>query len=98
MDVPWEGGPLEVVIQQIEDAAEAFELGGTTLSDDHKRADKLHDLRLVSTSNLLSDACQCCQMLPGNQMSDMGLCPRPLANICEQPRLTLSAPTRSSKC
>jgi hypothetical protein len=64
MDVPWEGGPLEVVIQQIEDTAEAFEQGGTILSDDQKR-DKLYDL--VSTSNLLPDACQRWRMLPDAQ-------------------------------
>jgi hypothetical protein len=64
MEVPWEGGPLEVTIQQIQDTADAFALGGTEFNDDQKR-DKLYDL--VSTSNLLSDACQRWRMLPEAQ-------------------------------
>jgi hypothetical protein len=38
MDVPWEGGPLEVTIQQIEDTAEAFALGGTAFNGDQNRS------------------------------------------------------------
>jgi hypothetical protein len=55
MDVPWEGGPLETVIQQIQEASDAFGLGGAALSNNQMR-DKLYDL--VSTSNLLPEACQ----------------------------------------
>jgi hypothetical protein len=55
MEVPWEGGPLETVIQQIQEASEAFGLGGAGLSDTQMR-DKLYDL--VSASNLLPEACQ----------------------------------------
>jgi hypothetical protein len=61
MDVPWEGGPLETVIQQIQEASDAFGLGGAALSDTQKR-DKLYDL--VSASNLLSEACQRWRMRP----------------------------------
>jgi hypothetical protein len=43
MEVPWEGGPLEFVIQQISDAANAFALAGTPLSAQQK-TDKLYDL------------------------------------------------------
>jgi hypothetical protein len=64
MEVPWEGGPLEVTIQQIQDTPNAYALGGTEFNDDQKR-DKL--CNLVSTSNLLSDACQRWRMLPEAQ-------------------------------
>jgi hypothetical protein len=53
--IPWEGGPLEGVIQQIQEASDAFGLGGAALTDTQKR-DKLYDL--VNTSNLMADACQ----------------------------------------
>jgi hypothetical protein len=55
MEIPWEGGLLETVIQQIQEASDAFGLGGAQLSDTQMR-DKLYDL--VSTSNLLPKACQ----------------------------------------
>jgi hypothetical protein len=61
MEVPWEGGPLEFVIQQISDAADAFALAGTPLSAQQKK-DKLYDL--VKESGLLSNACQRWRMLP----------------------------------
>jgi hypothetical protein len=56
MDVPWEGGPLDTVIQQIQEASDAFSLGGAALSDT-KMHDKIYDL-VVSASNLLPEACQ----------------------------------------
>jgi hypothetical protein len=43
MEVPWEGGPLEFVIQQISDAADAFALAGTPLLA-QQQTDKLYDL------------------------------------------------------
>jgi hypothetical protein len=61
MEVPWEGGPLEFVIQQISDAADAFALAGTPLSAQQK-TDKLYNL--VKESGLLSDACQRWRMFP----------------------------------
>ena len=61
MEVPWEGGPLEFVIQQISDAADAFALAGTPLSA-QQQTDKLYDL--VKESGLLSDACQRWRMFP----------------------------------
>ena len=61
LEVPWEGGPLEVVIQQIEDAAEAFNLGGAGMTDAQKR-DKLYDL--VNSSGLIPEACQKWRMKP----------------------------------
>jgi hypothetical protein len=50
MDVPWEGGPLEFVIQQIRDLLA------------QQKTDKLYDL--VKESGLLSNACQRWRMLP----------------------------------
>jgi hypothetical protein len=61
MEVPWEGRPLEFVIQQISDAANAFALAGTPLMAQQK-TDKLYDL--VKESGLLSDACQRWRMFP----------------------------------
>ena len=61
MEVPWEGGPVDFVIQQISDAANAFALAGTSLSAQQK-TDKLYDL--VKESVLLSDACQRWRMFP----------------------------------
>jgi hypothetical protein len=61
MEVPWEGGPLEFVIQQISNAADASALAGTPLSPQQK-TDKLYSL--VKESGLLSDACQCWRMFP----------------------------------
>jgi hypothetical protein len=61
MEVPWEGGPLEFVIQQISNAADAFALAGTPLSA-QQQTDKLYDL--VKESGLLSDACQRWRMFP----------------------------------
>jgi hypothetical protein len=61
MDVPWEGGPLEAVIQQIEEASEAFGLGGAALTETQKR-DRLYDL--INASNLMPDACQRWRMRP----------------------------------
>ena len=55
MEVPWEGGPLEFVIQQISDAADAFALAGTPLLA-QQQTDRLYNL--VKESGLLSDACQ----------------------------------------
>ena len=55
METPWEGGPLEVAIQQIEDAAETLALGGTIMTENQKR-DKLYDL--VNSIGLLPEACQ----------------------------------------
>jgi hypothetical protein len=55
MAVPWEGGPLERLIQQIDDGASEFEFGGTALRDDQKR-DRLYDL--INNSALLPAACQ----------------------------------------
>jgi hypothetical protein len=43
IEIPWEGGPLEIVIQQIEDAADTFQLGGAEMTDPPKR-DKVYDL------------------------------------------------------
>jgi len=43
MEVPWEGGPLEFVIQQISDAADAFAQAVTPLLA-QQRTDKLYDL------------------------------------------------------
>jgi hypothetical protein len=63
MDVPWEGGPLETVIQQIQEASDAFGLGGAALSDTQMR-DKMYDL--ISASNLLPEACQQWRMRPEN--------------------------------
>ena len=61
LNTPWEGGPFEVVIEQIEDAANAFNMGGTPMTDTQKR-DKLYDL--VNDSGLLVDACQRWRMKP----------------------------------
>jgi hypothetical protein len=61
MEVPWEGGPLEFVIQHISDAADAFALAGTPLLAQQK-TDKLYNL--VKESGLLSDACQRWRMFP----------------------------------
>jgi hypothetical protein len=61
MEGPREGAPLEVVIQQISDAANAFALAGTPLLAQQK-TDKLYDL--VKESGLLSDACQRWRMFP----------------------------------
>jgi hypothetical protein len=58
---PWEGGPLEFVIQQISDAADAFALAGTPLLA-QQQTDKLYDL--MKESGLLSDACQRWRMFP----------------------------------
>jgi hypothetical protein len=55
MEVPWEGRPLEFVIQQISDAADAFALADAPLPA-QQQTDKLYDL--VKESRLLSDACQ----------------------------------------
>jgi uncharacterized coiled-coil protein SlyX len=55
LEIPWEGGPLEIVIQQIEDAADALKLGGAEMTAPQKR-DKLYDL--VNNSGLVPDACQ----------------------------------------
>jgi hypothetical protein len=49
LEIPWEGGPLEIVIQQIEDAADALKLGGAEMTAPQKR-DKLYDL--VNNSRL----------------------------------------------
>lgn len=61
LDVPWEGGPLEAVIQQIQEASEAFGTGGGALTETQKR-DRLYDL--VNASNLLPEACQRWRMRP----------------------------------
>ena len=55
MDIPWEGGPLEIVIQQIQEGRDAFGIGGAALNDNQKR-DRLYDL--VNSSNLMPEACQ----------------------------------------
>ena len=47
MEIPWEGGPLEVVVKQIDDAASDFELAGTALRCDQKR-DKLYATSCLS--------------------------------------------------
>jgi hypothetical protein len=62
MEVPWEGGPLEFVIQQISDAADAFDLAGTPLLAQQKTDKELYNL--VKESGLLSDACQRWSMFP----------------------------------
>jgi hypothetical protein len=61
MEVPWESGLLEFVIQQISNAADAFALAGTPLLAQQK-TDKLYDL--VKESGFLSDACQRWRMFP----------------------------------
>jgi cell fate (sporulation/competence/biofilm development) regulator YlbF (YheA/YmcA/DUF963 family) len=61
MDVPWEGGPLETIIQQIQEVSNAFGLGGAALSDT-QMCDKIYDL--VSASNFLPEACQQWRMRP----------------------------------
>ena len=55
MSLPWEGGPLEQIINNIDDCSADLEMGGTALSSAQKR-DKLYDL--VNASKLLTDACQ----------------------------------------
>jgi hypothetical protein len=52
MEVPWEGGPLEFVIQQISNAPLLAQ----------QKTDKLYNL--VIESSLLSDACQRWRMFP----------------------------------
>jgi hypothetical protein len=61
LDVPWEGGPLETVIQQFEEASDAFGSTGGALTEEQQR-DKLYDL--VQTSNLMPEACQRWRMRP----------------------------------
>ena len=61
MDVPWEGGPLELVIQQIQKGSDAFGIEGAALNDNQKR-DRLYDL--VNSSNLMPEACQRWRMRP----------------------------------
>ena len=61
LDVPWEGGPLETVIQQIEEASDAFGSTGGALTEVQQR-DKLYDL--VQASNLMPEACQRWRMRP----------------------------------
>jgi hypothetical protein len=61
MDVPWEGGPLEAVIQQIQEGSDAFGIGGAALNDTQKR-DRIYDL--INSSNLMPEACQRWRMTP----------------------------------
>ena len=61
MDIPWEGGPMEIVIQQIQEVRDAFGIGGAALNDNKKR-DRLYDL--VNWSNLMPGACQRWRMRP----------------------------------
>ena len=55
MDILWEGGPLEIVIQQIQEGSDTSWIGGAALNDNKKR-DRLYDL--VNSSNLMPKACQ----------------------------------------
>jgi hypothetical protein len=61
MKVPWEGGPFEIVITQIQAASAALGLAGpgSALTDTQKR-DALYDL--VNESNLLEQACSVWRM------------------------------------
>ena len=61
MNVPWEGGPIEVTIQQITNAAREFAQAGQPITDNQQR-DKLYDL--VNASGLLPEACQLWHMKP----------------------------------
>jgi hypothetical protein len=61
METPWDGNPVESIVQQINDAADELALGGTAFSNNQKR-DKLYDL--IAASNLLPEACQKYRMLP----------------------------------
>ena len=59
LDTPWEGGPLETVIQRL--LRVARELGPEAVSATFQR-DKLYNI--VHASNLLPDACQRWRLLP----------------------------------
>lgn len=61
MEQPWDGGPLETVILQLDQAQEAFANGGQAITNEQKR-DKLYDL--VVASGLMPDACQTWRMRP----------------------------------
>jgi hypothetical protein len=54
LDIPWEGRPLKTVIQQIEEASNAFSTGGALTEE--QQQDKVYDL--VQASNLMPEACQ----------------------------------------
>ena len=64
MNVPWEGGNLDVTILQIQETADAFELGDAPLSDTDK-VDQLY--HLINQSNLLDHACELWRFKPSEQ-------------------------------
>ena len=55
MEMPWTGGPFEIVISQIENGAAAYLAAGTVM-DEQTKCDKLY--AIVRNSGLLSSACQ----------------------------------------
>ena len=61
IDISRKGGPLEIVIQQIQEGSDAFGICGAALNNNQKN-DHLYDL--VSSSNLMPEACQRWRMRP----------------------------------